>query len=392
MKKENDTDNKKAMEKEPGVKERAKGLWQFIKGFGVLLTCGLFIMALFGAFDDEAEEIGNAEIFRGNDTKSAFSDETMVTVTKDGETVRVNDKEEEQVRAEAEAETSGGNGKNNEYLQPGYSYVMENGSEVAITNIDIIYDFSNRSTIGFIAVEYTNNGDDEEYLNPDDISAFVDDFQEPVDTSVPISVDNVEYDGGTLAIDPGRKGRYVYFTLFPQSAETAEKVEMSLYGAPVLFKEAGQWLYEDENADAIKAQSQAYQESVEAQREWNERYESLPLGVLCPDEFYGAYIDGESGMVEGFDLLEIIPGEYVSTTTNSTTAATVNEDGTLSLKNGVFQFESLALYQDLSGAYSIDAEANYKVGFLGSGYIYIWTPDEIDPDNVDEGFYKKAGQ
>lgn len=202
-------------------------------------------------------------------------------------------------------------------------------------------------------------------------------------------IDNVEYRGETLAIDSGRKGRYVYFTLFPAGGETADKVEISLYGASILFKENGQWLYADERADAIKEQTQAYQESVEAQREWNERYESLPLGVMCPDEFYGAYIDTQTGMVEGTELLEIIPGEYANTTTNSTTIAVIGEDGTLSLRNGVFEFENLGLYQDLSGAYSIDAEAGYKVGFLGSGYIYIWTPDEVDPDNVDEGFYEK---
>lgn len=156
-----------------------------------------------------------------------------------------------------------------------------------------------------------------------------------------------------------------------------------------MYKEDGQWLYADENADAIKEQTQAYVDSVEAQREWNERYESLPLAVMCPEEFSGAYIDTESGMLEGVDLLDIIPGRYVNTTNDSMTEATVNEDGTLSLRNGALQFENLALYQDLSGAFSIDAEANYKVGFLGSGYIYIWTPDEVDPDNIDEGFYEK---
>ena len=63
----------------------------------------------------------------------------------------------------------------------------------------------------------------------------------------------------------------MYFTLFPAGGETA---------------------------DAIKAQTQGYMESVEAQGEFNERYESLPLGVMCPDEFYGAYIDTQAGMVE----------------------------------------------------------------------------------------------
>lgn len=373
------------------MKEKLKGLWQIIMGLGGLIIAGLFFMALFGAFDDEAEEIGNAEIFRGNDTKSAFSGDTELVVTEDGEVVDENKPQGEQFQDTSGSGRNAGVDNNGiVYLQAGRSYKMENGSEVLITDIDIIYDFNNRSTIGYVAVEYTNNSGDIQYLSPNDISAFVDDFQEPVDTSVSIMIDNAEYNGGPLSIDAGRKGRYVYYTLFPISGESAEKVELSLYGGSILYKEAGQWLYADENADAIKAQTQEYMDSVEAQREWNDRYESLPLGVMCPDEFYGAYIDGESGMLEGVELLQIIPGEYINTTSNSTTVAIVGEDGTLSLKNGAFQFENLGLYLDLSGAYSIDAEANYKVGFLESGYIYIWTPDEVDPDNIDEGFYKRV--
>lgn len=372
------------------MKEKLKGVWQIITGIGGLLIVGLFLMTLFGAFDDEGEEIGNAEIFRGNDTKSAFSGDTELLVTEDGEVVGENKPGEEKAKSTAESRKGTGVDNNgNVYLQAGNSYTMENGSEALITDIDIIYDFNNKSTIGYVAVEYTNNSGDVQYLSPDDISAFVDDFQEPVDTGTAIMIDNVEYNGESLAIDPGRKGRYVYFTLFPVSGESAEKVEISLYGGSILYKEDGQWLYADENADAIKEQTQAYVDSVEAQREWNERYESLPLTVMCPEEFSGAYIDTESGMLEGVDLLDIIPGRYVNTTNDSMTEATVNEDGTLSLRNGAFQFENLALYQDLSGAFSIDAEANYKVGFLGSGYIYIWTPDEVDPDNIDEGFYEK---
>lgn len=370
------------------MKERAKGFIQVIKGLGALLIVVLLIMAFFGAFDDEAEDIGNAEIFRGNDTKSAFSDESQVRVTADGEVVGEGGEE----KPETPSKESAADDKDSDggYLQAGYTYQMKNGSALSVTDIDIIYDFTSRSTIGYVAVEYTNNSEDAIYLNTDDISVFVDDFQEPVNTSVPIRIDNVEYRGDMLEIDPGRKGRYVYFTLFPADAETAEKVEISLYDGSVLFMEDGQWLYADENADAIKEQSQEYWDSVEEQREWNERYESLPIGVMCPDEFYGAYIDTQAGMVEGFDLQGIIPGEYANTTTNSETVAVVGEDGTLSLRNGAFEFENLELGLDVSGAYSIAAEANYKVGFLGSGYIYIWTPDEVDPDNVDEGFYKQT--
>lgn len=65
------------------MKERLKGLWQLITGIGGLVIVLLFVMAFFGAFDDEAEEIGNAKIFRGNDTKSVFSGEATIEVTKE---------------------------------------------------------------------------------------------------------------------------------------------------------------------------------------------------------------------------------------------------------------------------------------------------------------------
>ena len=70
------------------MKEGLKGLKQIITGIGGLVIGILFVMALMGAFDDEAEEIGNAEIFRGNDASPAFSDEgSQMIVTENGEVV-----------------------------------------------------------------------------------------------------------------------------------------------------------------------------------------------------------------------------------------------------------------------------------------------------------------
>lgn len=69
------------------MRERLKGLWQFIVGIGGLLVAGLFVMAFLGMFDKDFEEIGEAEIFRGNDTKSAFAGESTLIVTEDGEVV-----------------------------------------------------------------------------------------------------------------------------------------------------------------------------------------------------------------------------------------------------------------------------------------------------------------
>lgn len=67
------------------MKEGLKGLKQIITGIGGLVIGILFVMALMGAFDDEAEEIGNAEIFSGNDASPAFSDEgSQMIVTENG--------------------------------------------------------------------------------------------------------------------------------------------------------------------------------------------------------------------------------------------------------------------------------------------------------------------
>ena len=52
------------------MKEGLKGLKQIITGIGGLVIGILFVMALMGAFDDEAEEIGNAEIFRQRKRKN----------------------------------------------------------------------------------------------------------------------------------------------------------------------------------------------------------------------------------------------------------------------------------------------------------------------------------
>ena len=64
------------------MKEGLKGLWQITTGIGGLLIVAVFVMAFFGAFNDEAEEIGNAPILRGNDTKSVFSGESTIEVAK----------------------------------------------------------------------------------------------------------------------------------------------------------------------------------------------------------------------------------------------------------------------------------------------------------------------
>lgn len=72
------------------MRERLKGLWQVIIGIGGLLVVAVYIMALFGAFDDEAEEISNAKIFRGNDATPAFSDETTIEVEEIETTVEEN--------------------------------------------------------------------------------------------------------------------------------------------------------------------------------------------------------------------------------------------------------------------------------------------------------------
>lgn len=59
------------------MKEKAKQIFHLI---GSVLIVVLLIAAFTGKFDDAGEEIGKLEIFRGNDTKSAFSGTSSVGV------------------------------------------------------------------------------------------------------------------------------------------------------------------------------------------------------------------------------------------------------------------------------------------------------------------------
>ncbi len=125
------------------MKERAKGLWTFTKGIGGLLIAVLVVMAFFGAFDEEAEKIGEAEIFRGNDTKSAFGGASQVRVTEDGEVV-------EQITGSKESEKEAGKQENDaashdtpegkDYLEVGATYMMADGSTLTLFAAGVIED------------------------------------------------------------------------------------------------------------------------------------------------------------------------------------------------------------------------------------------------------------
>ena len=62
------------------MKEKAKQIFNFI---GSILILILIIAAFTGKLDSIGEEIGNLELFRGNDTKSAFSGTSSVGVAHD---------------------------------------------------------------------------------------------------------------------------------------------------------------------------------------------------------------------------------------------------------------------------------------------------------------------
>ena len=97
------------------MKEGLKGLKQIITGIGGLVIGILFVMALMGAFDDEAEEIGNAEIFSGNDASPAFSDEgSQMIVTENGEVVGHAAEEKESADKKEEEEKNRGEGRGGE--------------------------------------------------------------------------------------------------------------------------------------------------------------------------------------------------------------------------------------------------------------------------------------
>lgn len=80
----------KAMAKTVNI---GKGIAESI---AVIVVVILVFMALTGKLDDAGEEIGNAKIFRGNDTKSGFADNSVVTA---------GDKQIQTVDTETEVET-----------------------------------------------------------------------------------------------------------------------------------------------------------------------------------------------------------------------------------------------------------------------------------------------
>lgn len=66
------------------------------ESIAAIIAVILLFMALTGKLDDAGEEIGNAKIFKGNDTKSGFADNSVVTV---------DDKQIQTVDTETEVET-----------------------------------------------------------------------------------------------------------------------------------------------------------------------------------------------------------------------------------------------------------------------------------------------
>ncbi len=383
------------------MKEKAKGLWTFIKGIGGLLIAVLVVMAFFGAFDEEAEKIGEAEIFRGNDTKSSFGGASQVKVTEDGEVV-------EQITGSKESEKEAGKQENDaashdsaegkDYLEVGATYMMADGSTLTLSAAGVIEDPIQSQMIVYAIVELENKGDTNWAVSQTDADIFMDDYQYDLNNLFPITVDGSTYQPDLISINPGRKGRYAYYTQLPSGYLTADTVEMEIYNEPVLFKHDGEWLYTDPTADLLR------QANEEAKAEMEK--EAGKIGNAVIDANPDRYIpEGVSGRIynggtfylrDGKQIEELVPGEYLIVG-GGDTFVKINEDETITLTHweGETEFENLELRPSQGGTEPSWTAINpdggiYVVTFFETDYaagLYLYTGQMNDENDYNEGFY-----
>ncbi len=239
------------------MKEIGKGLWKIIKGLGGLLICIFVFMALFGAFDDEAEEIGNAEIFRGNDTKSVFSDDTQVRVTEDGEIVGENKPDKEAAPAaeasENDADSSSidavtiNNKDYDKYLHNGEKYTSEDGTiTMEVINVDTkIFEVGDLITTQvYVVLDITNDDPANAfYLDQSNAALFIDDYEVSRGANTELFAQNGYYLGNgnvsyptSINIQPGgRKGMIVFMAdIDNKTVNEDSKIDFEICG--MVFK------------------------------------------------------------------------------------------------------------------------------------------------------------
>ncbi len=252
--------------------------------------------------------------------------------------------------------------------------------------------------IVYAIVELENKGDTDWAVSQTDADIFMDDYQYDLNNLFPITVDGSTYQPDLTSINPGRKGRYAYYTQLPSDYLTADTVEMEIYNEPVLFKHDGEWLYTDPTADLLR------QANEEAKAEMEE--EAGKIGNVNIDADPDRYIpEGVSGRIynggtfylrEGKQIEELVPGEYLIVG-GGDTFVKINEDETITLTHweGEAEFENLELHPSQGGTEPSWTAINpdggiYVVTFFETDYaagLYLYTGQMNDENDYNEGFY-----
>lgn len=396
------------------MKEIFKGLWKIITGIGGLIIAGLVIMAFFGVFDDEAEEIGNAEIFRGNDTKSAFSDGSQVVVTESGEVVgqATEVKESEEGAGESANDTAAGEINTgidailqgapdyDKYLHLGSRFTSETGVTIEVINIDykVFNAGTSISTEVYLVLDITNNSDENVLFDQNDAALYIDDYEiskgSNIDTFIANSYymgnGNISYPVSATVNAGGRKGQIVFMAMI-NADQVTENSEIDFEISGLIFKvNPLVVLGEVDTSDKDVLGNNNSSENITGS---NENGIGNPIIDADPDRYVlvNGHIDViDDGFYADSGNINLVSGEYYIT--GGANAILNITESSISMSGGKNNFENAEIKPAENGSpqYWVYVDDNfYAVVSFFDGGLYFRT-NEVDSDeDWDEGFYSK---
>lgn len=397
------------------MKEGLKGLKQIITGIGGLIIVLVFVMALFGVFDDDVEEIGNAEIFRDNDPEAAFRDErSQMLVTESGEVVgRVTEEKVSEDKTEKEENnvvtdkiSTGidamlpGAQDYDEYLHRGS--VFTNKSGVTVEVIDVDYKVFNTeissSTEVYLAFDVTNNSDESIWFDQNDAVLYIDDYEIAKGVSTDTAMTNGYYIGNGNVSYPtsvtvnagGRKGQIVFMAMI-NSKQVTEDSEIDFEISGLIFKvNPLVILGEVDTSDKDVFGDQNDTENMTDSSNTNTGIGN-PIIDANPDRYVltDGIIDAiDDGFYADSGNIDLVPGEYLITG-GGNEILTVTEN-TISMSGGKNNFENAEIRPAENGSpqYWVYVDGSYYavVSFFDGG-LYFRTYEADSAEDWDEGFY-----
>lgn len=288
--------------------------------------------------------------------------------------------------------------EDNEYAKVGDVLSFENGN-ISIEDMGI-YSQDTWAMI-YVVLDMENTSDQTITIMQADASIYVDDYQIPLplDESVntafssilegSIKIDDVVLNYMSTNINPGRKSKYIMFSLINDTMEAGQKVEYEILGYPILFKENGTWNYGSENGQSGKTE------------EWGTGGGTSEGGIGNPviDSDPDRYIpEGVSGEIDAIDdgfyadsgNIDLVPGEYYII--GGSNAILIITEDTISMSGGKTNFDNAEIKPAENGSpqYWVYVEGNYYavVSFFDGG-LYFRTDEADSDEDWDEGFYLK---